>query len=90
MGFIWHLLVTPPLVQMEYLRKIDELHEVENNTSSCTYKEIRKFQMTLGNYYFSQGDLQTVVNYDSFEGKVATPFVNIPFEQGEDVTIRRQ
>ena len=25
--------------------------------------------MTLGNFFF-QGDLQTLVNYDSFEGKV--------------------
>ena len=31
--------------------------------------EIKSFQMTLG-IFFSKGILQTVVNYDSFEGKV--------------------
>ena len=25
--------------------------------------------MTLGNYFFPQGDSQTVINYDSFEGE---------------------
>ena len=44
---------------------------MENDTGSCTNKEIKKFQMTLGNFFF-QGDLQTLVNYDSFEGKVVT------------------
>ena len=31
---------------------------------------VRKFQMTLGNYFFPQGDLQTVVNYASPSCKV--------------------
>ena len=38
--------------------------------ASCANKEIRKFQMTLGNYFFPQGDLQTVAYYASFEGKI--------------------
>ena len=45
--------------------------------------------MTLGNF-FSLGDLQNLVNYDSFEGESTPSFLNIPFEQGEDVTKRCQ
>ena len=32
--------------------------------------EIKSFQMTLGIFFSPWGILQTVVNYDSFEGKV--------------------
>ena len=45
--------------------------------------------MTLGNFFF-QGDLQTLVNYDSFKRESTPSFVNIPFEQREDVTKRCQ
>ena len=75
---VWGSFGTFPCSNGIFMRKINKLHEVENNTGSCTNKEIRKFEMTLGNYFFSQGDfcnfliciLQTFVNYDSFEGKV--------------------
>ena len=43
------------------MRKINKLREVENNTGSC-----KKIPNDTSQLFFSQGDLQTVVNYASF------------------------
>ena len=49
-----------PLFKWNIYEK-NELREVENNTGSC-----KKIPNDTWQLFFSQGDLQTVVNYASF------------------------
>ena len=52
-----------------FIRKISSLMKLRI-IAVPVGNEIKSFRMTLGIFFFSWGILQTVVNYDSFEGKV--------------------